>query len=150
MSRRSAAIALLMVVALTGCGGSPEEPHEPSRAQSLWSSRTPYIGDNSRVAALVREVSPAPEGSFSIGLQTAKPPYALTIEMERLDKPFDRLQRTGDAPARVGRQPRQSVSYLERTRLLLDGIRRLQGPRVRREGTGPGPEQAHGIPGREP
>ena len=102
MSRRSAAIALLMVVALTGCGGSPEEPHEPSRAQSLWSSRTPYIGDNSRVAALVREVSPAPEGSFSIGLQTAKPPYALTIEMERLDKPFDRTDFSGQATLLLG------------------------------------------------
>ncbi len=46
------------------------------------------------------------------------------------------------------RRPRQSVSYLERTRLLPDS-HRLQGPRVRREGTEPGPEQAHRIPGRD-
>ena len=82
-------LALLMLVALTGCAGSPEDLDVPSRAQSLWSSRVRYLGDSSRVAALVREVGPAPEDSYSISLQTAKPPYALTIEVERLDKPVD-------------------------------------------------------------
>ena len=89
MGRRLLALALLMLVALTGCGGSPKDPDVPSRAQSLWSSRVRYLGDSSRVAALAREVGPAPEGSYSISLQTAKPPYALTIELERSHKPFD-------------------------------------------------------------
>ena len=77
-----------MLVTLTGCGGSPNELDVPSRAQSLWSSRVSDLGDSSRVAALTREVGPAP-GSYSISLQTAKPPYALTIALERLHKPFD-------------------------------------------------------------
>ena len=89
MGRRLLALALLMLVALTGCGGSPKDLDVPSRAQSLWSSRVRYLGDSSRVAALAREVGPAPEGSYSISLQTAKPPYALTIELERSHKPFD-------------------------------------------------------------
>lgn len=88
MSGRLAVLAVLMVVALTGCGGAPEVSEGRSRAESLWSSRTPYVGDNSRVAALVREVGPAPEGSYSISLESAKPPYTLTIQMEHLDKPF--------------------------------------------------------------
>lgn len=88
MSRRTAALALLLVGVLTGCGGSPEDGDVPSRAQSLWSSRVRYLGDSSRVAALVREVGPAPEGSYSIALRTAKQPYALTIELGRLHKPF--------------------------------------------------------------
>ena len=89
MSKRLVTLALLILVALTGCGGSPKDLDVPSSAQSLWSSRVRYLGDSSRVAALVREVGPVPEGSYSIGLQTAKPPYSLTIELERLHKPFD-------------------------------------------------------------
>lgn len=89
MRRRLVALALLMLVALTGCDGSANDLDVPSRAESLWSSRVRYLGDSSRVAALTREVGPAPEGSYSISLQTAKPPYALTIELERLHKPFD-------------------------------------------------------------
>ncbi len=88
MSRRSATLVLLLAAALTGCGGSLKDSDSPSSAQSLWSSRTPYVGDSSRVAALVRELGPAPDGSYSISLQTTKRPYALTIALERLDKPF--------------------------------------------------------------
>lgn len=89
MRSHLAALALLTLVALTGCGGSPNDANVPSRAQALWSSRARYVGDSSRVAVLVREVGPAPEGSYRISLETAKPPYALTIELERLHKPFD-------------------------------------------------------------
>lgn len=88
MSRRLTVLTLLMVMALTGCGGSPKDPDVSSRAESLWSSRVRHLGDSSRVAALVREVGPAPEGSYSMSLHTAKPPYALTMELERLHKPF--------------------------------------------------------------
>lgn len=85
------ACALLTIVSLAGCDASPEEPDPdaPSRAESLWSSRVRYVGDNSRVVALVNEVGPAPAGSYTIGLQTAKPPYGLTIDLDRLDEPYD-------------------------------------------------------------
>jgi hypothetical protein len=40
------------------------------------------------VVALVRQVGPGPEGTYSVALQTAKPPYALTVDLQRVDKPF--------------------------------------------------------------
>lgn len=88
MSRPSVALAMLVLLALTGCGESPTDPGASSRAHSLWSSRAPYVGDAARVAALVREVGPAPEAGYSISLETETTPYALTIELQRLGKPF--------------------------------------------------------------
>ncbi len=41
------------------------------------------------MTALVNEVGLARAGSYSIELHTAKPPYGLTIALERPDKPFD-------------------------------------------------------------
>lgn len=92
MGRRLVGLTLLTLVtlvSLTGCDASSQDRDVPSRAESLWSSRVQYLGDNSRVAALVQEVGPAPEGSYTISLQTAKPPYALTLDFERLPKPFE-------------------------------------------------------------
>ena len=89
-TRRLVALVLVVVVSLTGCGGPSGEPEELSYAQWLWSHRTAYTGDNSRVAELVRGVGPAPEGSYRIRLHTARRPYGLTIDLRRLDKPFDR------------------------------------------------------------
>ena len=55
----------------------------------MWSSRVEHVGDNAAVVALVDEVGPAPSGSYTISLQTAKPPYGLTIELEESEKPVD-------------------------------------------------------------
>jgi hypothetical protein len=100
---RVAAVVLLIGVALTGCATSSSEQSETSsKAQSLWSARSAYVGDSSRVAALVREVGPGPEGSYSILLQTAKPPYAMTVALTRLDKPFDRTDFSGQATLLLG------------------------------------------------
>jgi len=80
--------AFLLVGAVVGCGGSSEKPEVVGRAQLLWSSRAPYVGDHSRVAALVGEVGVAREGSYSIRLQTVKLPYQLAVALKRPDKPF--------------------------------------------------------------
>ena len=90
MSRSFGTVAAVaIVVGLAGCSGSPSESDSTSRAESLWSSRTPYVGDNPAVAALVSDVHPAPRGEYSIRLRTDKHPYALTIELDRPDQPFD-------------------------------------------------------------
>ena len=68
----------------------------------MWSARSAYVGDNSRVMALVREVGPGTEGSYSIVLQTAKPPYAMTVALTRLDKPFDSTDFSGNATLLLG------------------------------------------------
>ena len=102
MGSRTAA-GLLIGVALTGCGTSTSDTSDTSStAQSLWSARSAYVGDNSRVAALVHEVGPGPEGSYSIVLQTAKPPYAMTVALAELDKPFDRTDFSGKATLLLG------------------------------------------------
>lgn len=91
MGRRSTAtiLALLMAVAVTACAHTHQAADERTSADSLWSSRTHYVGDNSRVAALVSGVSPSSAGSYTIRLQTAKPPYGLTIALERIHKPLE-------------------------------------------------------------
>ena len=50
----------------------------------------------------MREVGPGSEGSYSILLQTAKPPYAMTVALTRLDKPFDRTDFSGQATLLLG------------------------------------------------
>lgn len=94
--------ASLVFLALAGCGGSSEHLDAAGRAESLWSSRAPYVGDNSRVTALVEEVGLAHAGSYSIKLQTAKPPYGLTIDLKRPDKPFDATDFSGQATLLLG------------------------------------------------
>lgn len=78
----------LVVVGAVGCGGSSAKPDVAVHTQSLWSFRSPYVGDNSRVAALVSEVGVARAGSYIISLQTAKSPYRLTIALKGTEKPF--------------------------------------------------------------
>lgn len=51
---------------------------------------------------LVRAVAPAPAGSYSIRLRTAKPPYALVIHMRRRDKPFAHTDFSAQATLLLG------------------------------------------------
>ena len=77
--------ALLVSAAMTGCGGSSAAD---GPADALWAARTPYVGDSSRVTALVHAVDPAPDGTYSIRLSTGSPPYALDIALDSTAKPF--------------------------------------------------------------
>ena len=85
MTRRLAALPLVAMIALTGCTETAPRPDPTTRAESLWSARTPYVGDSSKVASLVREVQPEDAGAYTIVLQTASEPYGLTIEMTEVD-----------------------------------------------------------------
>src|SRR5690606_23517986 len=60
-------------------------PDPTTRAESLWSARTPYVGDSSKIAALVKDAQPEPAGAYTIVLQTTSEPYGLTIEMKDAD-----------------------------------------------------------------
>lgn len=97
MLRRWTALTLLSLVAATGCAASSDGPAASDRATTLWAARTPHVGDNSRVDALVGIVGPAPQGSYTISLQTAQKPYGLTLSMDSLQKPFELL--SFDEPA---------------------------------------------------
>jgi hypothetical protein len=82
-------VGLVMLVGpgLAGCSGRSSSA-SPSEAQRLWSSRTAYVGDSSRVADLVREIGPAPAGGYTLSLQTEKQPYSLEVAIPRPAKPF--------------------------------------------------------------
>jgi hypothetical protein len=102
MGRRGAAV-LLIGVALTGCGTpTSEQSDASSRARSLWSARSAYVGDSSRTTALVRGVGFGPSGSYHIELQTAKPPYGLTVALTRLEKPLADTDFSGNATLLLG------------------------------------------------
>jgi hypothetical protein len=87
--RRTGAVALLFCLVLIACSGQDQaELDAAGRADRLWSSRTPYVGDNARVLALLGEVGFGQQGTYTTSLQTEKPPYGLTVELRRLEKPF--------------------------------------------------------------
>ncbi len=90
MGSRVAVAVLLTGVLLGGCGTSASEQSESARtARTLWSARTLYAGDNSRVAALVDTAGFGAEGTYTIALQTKESPYGVTLDFRRLDKPFE-------------------------------------------------------------
>jgi hypothetical protein len=68
------------------------------------------------VVALVRQVGPVPEGTYSVALQTAKPPYALTVDLQRVDKPFAITDFAEPATLLLG-----LVGNLEKVRFTHDG-----------------------------
>jgi hypothetical protein len=91
MNGRAIGLVLIVAAALSGCSGSGSaQSAESSGAESLWSSRTAYVGDNSRVVALARQAGLASLGDYSVSLQTAHEPYGLTIAVEDPDDPVDR------------------------------------------------------------
>lgn len=75
------------VIVLSGCGTSPQDDGESARAQALWAARTAFVGDNSRVAALVSLAGPAPEGNYTLSLETHSTPYGLRINLVNPGKP---------------------------------------------------------------
>lgn len=102
MNRRLAALPLVATIALTGCTETAPPPDPTTRAESLWSARTPYVGDSSKVASLVREVQPEDAGAYTIVLQTTSEPYGLTIEMTEADDLAERTALTERATLLLG------------------------------------------------
>jgi hypothetical protein len=49
--------------------------------------RAAYVGDNSRVMALVRALFPDPPFTYTLSLQTSAPPFALTVKIDESAKP---------------------------------------------------------------
>ena len=128
---------------LSGMSAS-EGSDASSQARLLWSPGGAYAGDNSREIALVRGVGPAPEGRYQIRLHTAKRPYALTIDIRRLDKPFDDTDFDRQTTLLLGLVGNlDKVSVTSGGGLLPDDRVVLPRARVRREGAGPGSGQAH-------
>ncbi|TQM64845.1 DUF4825 domain-containing protein [Humibacillus xanthopallidus] len=98
MHRRSVCTMMLGALALTGCtsGSTPTVPEmdAPSRAHALWQNRTPYVGDNSEVAALTANAGFGGMGTHTIALYTTSRPYVATVAYDSLSKPFDTVDFT--------------------------------------------------------
>ena len=82
----------LGVLVLTGCTGSATgDPSTAAsatagpeaRTEALWAGRTAYVGDNSKVIALVDAAGFGPRGTYTLCLWTTRPPYAVTIDRDR-------------------------------------------------------------------
>jgi len=98
-----AAVVILSGVTLSGCNTpASKQSDTPSKEQSLWSARTPYVGNNSRVDALMTAVGFGSQGPYTIALQTRKSPYGATVAFQRLDKPFDDIDFSGNATLLLG------------------------------------------------
>ena len=103
MRARVATGVLVIAVTLGGCAAPDSEQSDPpNRAQSLWSARTEFVGDNSRVAALANQAGFGPAGTYSLSLQTQQAPYAITVTFDSLDKPFDNVDFSSDATLMLG------------------------------------------------
>ena len=107
---RTALVSLAIGVTLAGCTTSrADAPSVPSgsvasedRVQALWADRTAYVGDNSKVIALVGDAGFGPAGSYSLSLWTTRPPYAVTITVTDPAKPLDATDLTGPATLLLG------------------------------------------------
>lgn len=95
----------VLIVALTpgGCAApGPAQSDPPNRAQSLWSARTDFVGDNSRVAGLADQAGFGPAGTCRRSLQTQQSPYAMTVNFGHLEKPFDDVDFSTNATLVLG------------------------------------------------
>lgn len=117
MGGRVAAVALLVAVALTGCGTSPSvQPDASGRADALWSARSPSVGDSSKVVALASEAGFGPAGSYTVELQTEHAPYGMTVRFHSLDKPLRSTDFSAPATVLLG-----LVDNLDRVTVVAGG-----------------------------
>lgn len=96
------AASLTAVATLGGCGSAATNDKSTSEAKVLSSMRADYVGDNSRVAALVREVFPTSDFGYSLRLETAARPFTVTIRIDRSTKPVQHLDFSQQATLLLG------------------------------------------------
>ncbi|GAA2743892.1 hypothetical protein GCM10009868_19440 [Terrabacter aerolatus] len=101
---------VVAAVMLTGCtatsdgtaAGSSATVGADARAQALWAHRTAYVGDNSKVIALVGDAGFGPAGTFTLSLWTTSKPYAVTIALSDPAKPVASTDFTAPATLLLG------------------------------------------------
>jgi hypothetical protein len=76
---------LLFALVLTGCqSGSPAENQEMEKYQKYHDARVQYLGDNSKVSALLDIIGAGDLGEYTIALKTDEEPYGLTVNYSTL------------------------------------------------------------------
>jgi hypothetical protein len=90
MLRRITAATVIAISALSACTSAPSDEEEAiSLSQALWSNRTEYAGDNSKVVTLVDLAGFSSSRGSSVTLGTTKPPYSVKVTLGSTDKPFE-------------------------------------------------------------
>jgi len=122
--RRIVAVALTAGLALAGCTAEADRDQATAsrltdQAHALWEDRTAYIGDNSKVLALVKASGLASMGEYRVSLQTDTPPYAMTVAYSRIGKPFDSIDFTPQTDLLLG-----LVANLDQVTVTADGSTR--------------------------
>ncbi|GAA2021285.1 hypothetical protein GCM10009740_07320 [Terrabacter terrae] len=122
----SAALRVALgVLALTGCtGAAADDPSTAAsatggpdaRTEALWAGRTAYVGDNSKVIALVDQAGFGPLGTYTLSLWTTRPPYAVTIDLPHPAKPFEQTDFSEAATILLG-----TVSNLDAVHVTSQG-----------------------------
>ncbi len=92
----------MVVATALGACTAPSEPAGPAGAESLWSARTEFVGDSSRMVALAGEAGFGATGAFSLSLQTEQEPYGLTVAYEDVDLALDDVDVTSEATLMLG------------------------------------------------
>jgi len=109
--RNTLGALVLGAVSLAGCttpdpdapsGGPAATAGADARAQALWAHRTAYVGDNSKVIALVGDAGFGPAGTYTLSLWTTSQPYAVTIALTDPAKPFETTDYSGAATLLLG------------------------------------------------
>jgi hypothetical protein len=87
-----------------------------TQAQALWAHRTAYVGDNSKVLALVDDAGFGARGSYALSLWTTSRPYAVTIALTDPVKPFETTDYSGPATLLLG-----TVTNLDAVHVTSEG-----------------------------
>lgn len=107
------AAAVLVGVPLSGCTVSASQDQVAvaagagvdAESHALWEHRSPFVGDNSKVIALISDANFGPAGSYTIKLQTERAPYGLTVAFPGADvsgKPLEAVNFTPCATKVLG------------------------------------------------
>lgn len=125
MVRTALACVVIGAVALAGCTASRPDDQPPGssvavapadRTAALWAHRTAYVGDNSKVIALVGDAGFGAAGSYTLSLWTTRKPYAVTITLTDPDKPFGTTDFRAPATLLLG-----TVTNLDTVHVTADG-----------------------------
>ena len=121
MIGRLAVTVALVGTVLAGCtaGQSDESESQDSSvriAESLWADRTDYVGDNSKVAAILGDAGLGSAGDYTVALETRDRPYAATVTFTSLEKPFETTDFSHQATLLLG-----LVGNLEEVHVAGDG-----------------------------
>ncbi|SHI65355.1 DUF4825 domain-containing protein [Parasporobacterium paucivorans] len=81
-------LIVISIMAMTACSNS-QEGQVNEKFQEYYNARVQYIGDNSKVIALLDIIGVGEMGEYTIAMKTDKEPYGLTVDYSKLKNARD-------------------------------------------------------------